>query len=160
MLAYSLEARIIQKKDQLEELSTARAVISTPIVEEVRTGQQFLIKLHLVRNGSTHIPMFPSLRVGRREAINVVGEARAEPEPLTLEIAVHLAKSGQIRKGACAKCCHKVKKRKKKKGGWLHWLHFFITCGNFQERRRVQRHLFFMHELGNLVGMCMSIQLC
>ncbi|KAI8596048.1 hypothetical protein EDD21DRAFT_408667 [Dissophora ornata] len=109
MSAYSLEARIIQKKDQLEELSAAGAGIPTPVVEEVRTGQQFLIKLLLVRNnGSTLPPNFPSLRVGRREAINTAGEARAEPEPLTLEITVHLAKSGQIRKGACAKCCHKV----------------------------------------------------
>ncbi|KAG0302422.1 SPT3 Dosage dependent suppressor of Ty-induced promoter mutations-like protein [Dissophora globulifera] len=107
MSAYSLEARIIQKKDQLEELSATGVVPPTPIVEEVRTGQQFLIKLHLTRNGLTHSPRFPSLRVGRREAINTAGDARAELEPLTLEIEVRLAKSGQIRKSACAKCCHK-----------------------------------------------------
>jgi hypothetical protein len=113
MSAYSLEARIIQKKDQLEELSVTGAIIPAPIVEEVRTGQQFLIKLHILRNGnagpSGHMPTrFPSLRVGRRVAINTAGEPRTEPEPLTLEIGVHLAKSGQVRKGACAKCCHKV----------------------------------------------------
>ncbi|KAF9148628.1 hypothetical protein BG015_009635 [Linnemannia schmuckeri] len=108
MVAYSLEARIIQKKDQLEELSATGAIIPAPMVEEVRTGQQFLIKIHLTKNNSATLPSrFPALRVGRREAINTAGEARSEPEPLTLEIAVHLAKSGQTRKGACAKCCHK-----------------------------------------------------
>ncbi|KAG0265347.1 hypothetical protein BGZ95_003338, partial [Linnemannia exigua] len=109
MAAYSLEARIIQKKDQLEELSATGAIIPAPMVEEVRTGQQFLIKIHLSKNNATTLPSrFPALRVGRREAINTAGEARSsEPEPLTLEIAVHLAKSGQTRKGACAKCCHK-----------------------------------------------------
>lgn len=109
MVAYSLEARIIQKKDQLEELSATGTIIPAPMVEEVRTGQQFLIKIHLSKNNSATLPSrFPALRVGRREAINTAGEARSEPEPLTLEIAVHLAKSGQTRKGACAKCCHKV----------------------------------------------------
>ncbi|KAF9913029.1 SPT3 Dosage dependent suppressor of Ty-induced promoter mutations-like protein [Linnemannia zychae] len=108
MVAYSIEARIIQKKDQLEELSATGAIIPAPMVEEVRTGQQFLIKIHLSKNNTTTTPSrFPALRVGRREAINTAGEARSEPEPLTLEIAVHLAKSGQARKGACAKCCHK-----------------------------------------------------
>ncbi|KAF9084011.1 SPT3 Dosage dependent suppressor of Ty-induced promoter mutations-like protein [Mortierella sp. AD031] len=107
MVQYSLEARIIQKKDQLEELSATGAIIPTPIVEEVRTGQQFLIKIHLSKNSSSLPSRFPALRVGRREAINTAGEARSEPEPLTLEIAVHLAKSSQTRKGACAKCCHK-----------------------------------------------------
>ncbi|KAG0078134.1 hypothetical protein BGZ90_005889 [Linnemannia elongata] len=108
MVAYSLEARIIQKKDQLEELSATGTIIPAPMVEEVRTGQQFLIKIHLSKNNSATLPSrFPALRVGRREAINTAGEARSEPEPLTLEIAVHLAKSGQTRKGACAKCCHK-----------------------------------------------------
>ncbi|KAG0001616.1 SPT3 Dosage dependent suppressor of Ty-induced promoter mutations-like protein [Modicella reniformis] len=112
MSGYRLEARIIQKKDQLDELSTTGSIIPTPIVEEVRTGQQFLIKLHLLRNGNagpgSHMPVrFPSLRVGRRVAINTAGEPRTESEPLTLEIGVHLAKSGQARKGACAKCCHK-----------------------------------------------------
>ncbi|KAF9141593.1 hypothetical protein BGX30_004510 [Mortierella sp. GBA39] len=108
MATYSLEARIIQKKDQLEELSATGTIIPAPTVEEVRTGQQFLIKIHLSRNNSATLPSrFPALRVGRREAINTAGEAHSEPEPLTLEIAVHLAKSGQTRKGACAKCCHK-----------------------------------------------------
>ncbi|KAI1315483.1 SPT3 Dosage dependent suppressor of Ty-induced promoter mutations-like protein [Mortierella claussenii] len=94
MSAYSLEARILQKKDQLEELSATGLVIPTPIVEEVRTGQQFLIKLHLCKKESSHTSKFPSIRVGRREAINTAGESRADPEPLTLEIAVRLAKSG------------------------------------------------------------------
>ncbi|KAF9567894.1 SPT3 Dosage dependent suppressor of Ty-induced promoter mutations-like protein [Mortierella alpina] len=107
MSAYSLDVRIIQKKDQLEELSAIGGAISAPVVEEVRTGQQFLIKLHLSRNGVAHTSRLPSLRVSRRVAINTTGESRTEPEPLTLEIAVHLAKSGQVRKGACAKCCHK-----------------------------------------------------
>ncbi|KAF9927248.1 hypothetical protein FBU30_003359 [Linnemannia zychae] len=107
MVAYTLEARIIQKKDQLEELSATGAIIPAPMVEEVRTGQQFLIKIHLTKNDGTIPSRYPALRVGRREAINTAGEARTDPEPLTLEIAVHLAKSGQTRKGACAKCCHK-----------------------------------------------------
>ncbi|KAF9351504.1 hypothetical protein BGX26_010506 [Mortierella sp. AD094] len=107
MSAYSLEARIIQKKDQLEELSANGAIIQAPIVDEVRTGQQFLIKLHLAKNGLGHSSRFPSLRVGRRVAINTAGDPRSDPEPLTLEISVHLAKSGQARKSACAKCCHK-----------------------------------------------------
>ena len=93
----------------LEELSATGTIIPAPMVEEVRTGQQFLIKIHLSKNNGATLPSrFPALRVGRREAINTAGEARSEPEPLTLEIAVHLAKSGQTRKGACAKCCHKV----------------------------------------------------
>lgn len=115
MSSYRLEARIIQKKDQLEELSATGAITSTPIVDEVRTGQQFLIKLHLLRNGNTgtsgHMPArFPTLRVARRVAINTAGDPRTDADPLTLEIGVHLAKSGTARKGACAKCCHKVKK--------------------------------------------------
>jgi hypothetical protein len=108
MSLYSLNARIIQKKDQLEELSASGGLIQAPVVEEVRTGQQFLIKLHLVKNALTPTAAFPALRVGRREAINTAGETHTDPEPLTLEIFVHLAKSGQIRQGACAKCCHKV----------------------------------------------------
>ncbi|KAF9960589.1 SPT3 Dosage dependent suppressor of Ty-induced promoter mutations-like protein [Mortierella alpina] len=98
MSAYSLDVRIIQKKDQLEELSAIGAAISAPVVEEVRTGQQFLIKLHLSRNGVGHASRLPSLRVSRRVAINTAGESRTDPDPLTLEIAVHLAKSGQVRK--------------------------------------------------------------
>ncbi|KAF9404138.1 hypothetical protein BGZ94_004343, partial [Podila epigama] len=113
MIRYALEARIIQKKDQLEELSATGAIIPAPVVEEVRTGQQFLIKLQLSRSFQSnnlnldHTPSFPSIRVGRREAINTAGEPRTDPEPLTLQIIVHLVKSGQVRKGACAKCCHK-----------------------------------------------------
>ncbi|KAF9171465.1 hypothetical protein BGX21_008328 [Mortierella sp. AD011] len=107
MSAYSLEVRIIQKKDQLEGLSASGAIIPVPIVDEVRTGQQFLIKLHLVKNGLDHTSMFPSLRVGRRVAINTTSDPSSNPEPLTLEISVHLAKSGQAKKSACAKCCHK-----------------------------------------------------
>ncbi|CAO3567762.1 unnamed protein product [Mortierella alpina] len=107
MSAYSLDVRIIQKKDQLEELSAIGGAIPAQVVEEVRTGQQFLIKLHLSRNGVGHASRLPPLRVSRRVAVNTTGESRTEPEPLTLEIAVHLAKSGQVRKGACAKCCHK-----------------------------------------------------
>ncbi|KAF9966750.1 hypothetical protein BGZ70_001411 [Mortierella alpina] len=95
MSAYSLDVRIIQKKDQLEELSAIGSAISAPVVEEVRTGQQFLIKLHLSRNGVGHASRLPPLRVSRRVAVNTTGESRTEPEPLTLEIAVHLAKSGQ-----------------------------------------------------------------
>ncbi|KAG0354177.1 SPT3 Dosage dependent suppressor of Ty-induced promoter mutations-like protein [Podila minutissima] len=113
MISYSLEARIMQKKDQLEELSATGTIIPAPVVEEVRTGQQFLIKLQLARTFHTNAfsldqaPNFPSIRVGRREAINTAGEPRTEAEPLTLQIIVHLVKSGQVRKGACAKCCHK-----------------------------------------------------
>ncbi|KAG0337094.1 SPT3 Dosage dependent suppressor of Ty-induced promoter mutations-like protein [Podila humilis] len=112
-IAYSLEARIIHKKDQLEELSATGTVIPAPIIDEVRTGQQFLIKLQLSRSfqhsalALDHTPRFPAIRVGRREAINTAGEPRHEPEQLTLQIIVYLVKSGQIRKGACAKCCHK-----------------------------------------------------
>lgn len=115
MISYSLEARIIQKKDQLEELSATGVPIPAPIVEEVRTGQQFLIKLQLTRTFHANsfsldqTLKFPSIRVGRREAINTAGEPRTDAEPLTLQIIVHLAKGGQVRKGACAKCCHKVK---------------------------------------------------
>ncbi|KAG0341216.1 SPT3 Dosage dependent suppressor of Ty-induced promoter mutations-like protein [Podila horticola] len=113
MISYSLEARIIQKKDQLEELSATGVPIPAPIVEEVRTGQQFLIKLQLTRTFHANsfsldqALKFPSIRVGRREAINTAGESRTDAEPLTLQIIVHLAKGGQVRKGACAKCCHK-----------------------------------------------------
>ncbi|KAG0000647.1 SPT3 Dosage dependent suppressor of Ty-induced promoter mutations-like protein [Entomortierella chlamydospora] len=107
MSAYSLEARIIQKKDQLEGLSASGAIIPAPIVDEVRTGQQFLIKLQFVKNGLDHTSMFPSLRVGRRVAINTISDPSSDPEPLTLEISMHLAKSGQTKKSACAKCCHK-----------------------------------------------------
>lgn len=80
------------------------------LVEEVRTGQQFLIKLQLKRQSGTPPgnPKYPTMRVDRREAINTAGEPRADAEPLTLQVIVHLARSGQIRKGACAKCCHKV----------------------------------------------------
>ncbi|KAF9184501.1 SPT3 Dosage dependent suppressor of Ty-induced promoter mutations-like protein [Haplosporangium sp. Z 767] len=105
--SYTLDARIVQKKDQLEELSSMGSVLVAPIVKEVRTGQQFLIKLHLTKNGPSHNSSIPSLRVGRRVAINTAGDPRSGPEPLTLEIGISLAKSGQIRKGACAKCCHK-----------------------------------------------------
>ncbi|KAF9195702.1 hypothetical protein BGZ50_003872 [Haplosporangium sp. Z 11] len=96
-------------EDQLEELSSTGAIISAPLVDEVRTGQQFLIKLQLTKPGATpsSSTKFPAIRVERREAINTAGEPRSEAEPLTLQIIVHLAKSGQIRKGACAKCCHK-----------------------------------------------------
>ncbi|KAF9432575.1 SPT3 Dosage dependent suppressor of Ty-induced promoter mutations-like protein [Entomortierella beljakovae] len=116
MSAYTLEARIIQKKDQLEELSVNGLIIPTPNVDEIRTGQQFLIKLYLVRNNqfpysssssTSSAPRFPSIRVARRIAINTTGDPRGELEPLTLEISVHLAKSGQVKKSACAKCCHK-----------------------------------------------------
>ncbi|KAF9285181.1 hypothetical protein BGZ68_004106 [Mortierella alpina] len=107
MAGYNLNARIIRKKDQLDELSPSGAIVAAPVVEEVRTGQQFLIKLQLTKQGGVPPPAFPTMRVERREAINTAGEPRAEAEPLTLQIIVHLAKSGQIRKGACAKCCHK-----------------------------------------------------
>jgi hypothetical protein len=80
------------------------------VVEEIRTGQQFLIKLQLTRRTGTPPGnlKYPTMRVDRREAINTAGEPRADAEPLTLQVIVHLARSGQIRKGACAKCCHKV----------------------------------------------------
>ncbi|KAG0083434.1 SPT3 Dosage dependent suppressor of Ty-induced promoter mutations-like protein, partial [Podila epicladia] len=97
----------------MDELSLNGGLIPTPVVEEVRTGQQFLIRLQLSKPGvlstsTTASPhKFPTMRVDRREAINTAGEPRASVEPLTLQIIVHLAKSGQIRKGACAKCCHK-----------------------------------------------------
>ncbi|KAF9945859.1 SPT3 Dosage dependent suppressor of Ty-induced promoter mutations-like protein [Mortierella alpina] len=109
MGGYNLNARIIRKKDQLDELSPSGAIVAAPVVDEVRTGQQFLIKLQLTKQGGVPPPAFPTMRVERREAINTAGEPRADAEPLTLQIIVHLAKSGQIRKGACAKCCHKVR---------------------------------------------------
>ncbi|KAG0199272.1 hypothetical protein BGX28_007431 [Mortierella sp. GBA30] len=105
MSPFTLDARIIQKKDQLEELSVIGT--TTPIVEEIRTGQQFLIKLQLSNNGQDHDSRLPPLRVSQRVAINTTGEPRTGSEPLTLDIAVHLVKSGQVRKSACAKCCHK-----------------------------------------------------
>ncbi|KAF9580649.1 SPT3 Dosage dependent suppressor of Ty-induced promoter mutations-like protein, partial [Lunasporangiospora selenospora] len=105
---YTLDARIMQKKDQMEELCSTGVVIQTPNAEEVRTGQQFLIKLQLSRPGAVlSSAKFPTVRIERREAISTAGEPRADPEPLTLQIIVHLVKSGQVRKGACAKCCHK-----------------------------------------------------
>ncbi|KAG0338487.1 SPT3 Dosage dependent suppressor of Ty-induced promoter mutations-like protein, partial [Podila horticola] len=99
----------------MDELSPNGGLIPTPVVEEVRTGQQFLIRLQLSKAGVPPTPTptatsshrFPTMRVDRRDAINTAGEPRADVEPLTLQIIVHLAKSGQIRKGACAKCCHK-----------------------------------------------------
>lgn len=108
MSGYALDARIIQKKDQMEDVLPSGEVVPAPAVEEVRTGQQFLIKLQLTKQGSTTQAKFPTMRVDRRDAINTAGEPRTEVEPLTLQIIVHLAKSRQIRKGACAKCCHKV----------------------------------------------------
>ena len=110
MSGYTLDARIIQKKDQMEDVSPTGEIIQASAVEEVRTGQQFLIKLQLSKQGTPAQPAgkFPTMRVDRRDAINTAGEPRSEAEPLTLQIIVHLAKSGQIRKGACAKCCHKV----------------------------------------------------
>ncbi|CAO3563405.1 unnamed protein product [Mortierella alpina] len=107
MAGYNLNARIIRKKDQLDELSPSGAIVAAPVVDEVRTGQQFLIKLQLTKQGGVPPSAFPTMRVERREAINTAGEPKADAEPLTLQIIVHLAKSGQIRKGACAKCCHK-----------------------------------------------------
>ncbi|KAF8928795.1 SPT3 Dosage dependent suppressor of Ty-induced promoter mutations-like protein [Haplosporangium gracile] len=103
---YSIDARIIQKKDQMEDSSIGGA---SNLVEEVRTGQQFLIKLQLTHQAGTPPgnPKYPTMRVERREAINTAGEPRADAEPLTLQVIVHLARSGQVRKGACAKCCHK-----------------------------------------------------
>ncbi|KAG0037774.1 SPT3 Dosage dependent suppressor of Ty-induced promoter mutations-like protein [Podila clonocystis] len=97
----------------MDRLSPNGGLIPTSVVEEVRTGQQFLIRLQLSKLGVPSTPTtssshkFPTMRVDRREAINTAGEPRADVEPLTLQIIVHLAKSGQIRKGACAKCCHK-----------------------------------------------------
>ncbi|KAG0245873.1 SPT3 Dosage dependent suppressor of Ty-induced promoter mutations-like protein [Mortierella sp. GBA43] len=109
MSGYTLNARIIQKKDQMEEVLPTGEVIQAHAAEEVRTGQQFLIKLQLTKQGpSAQSPStFPTMRVDRRDAINTAGEPRSDVEPLTLQIIVHLAKSNQIRKGACAKCCHK-----------------------------------------------------
>ncbi|KAF9933550.1 SPT3 Dosage dependent suppressor of Ty-induced promoter mutations-like protein [Linnemannia zychae] len=103
---YSIDARIIQKKDQMEGDSAGRG---SNLVEEVRTGQQFLIKLQLTRKPGLYSSdaKYPTMRVDRREAINTAGEPRSDSEPLTLQIIVHLAKSGQVRKSACAKCCHK-----------------------------------------------------
>ncbi|KAG0060144.1 SPT3 Dosage dependent suppressor of Ty-induced promoter mutations-like protein [Linnemannia elongata] len=103
---YSIDARIIQKKDQMDDSSAGGA---SNLVEEVRTGQQFLIKLQLTRQAGTPPgnSKYPTMRVDRREAINTAGEPRADAEPLTLQVIVHLARSGQIRRGACAKCCHK-----------------------------------------------------
>src|SRR5690554_8119582 len=101
MVGYSMSARIIRKKDQLEELSSTGAIITAPMVDEVRTGQQFLIKLQMTKPGITpsSSTKFPAMRVERRDAINTAGEPRSEAEPLTLQVIVHLAKSGQIRKG-------------------------------------------------------------
>ncbi|KAG0257360.1 SPT3 Dosage dependent suppressor of Ty-induced promoter mutations-like protein [Linnemannia exigua] len=106
LTGYSIDARIIQKKDQMEDSSAGGG---SNVVEEVRTGQQFLIKLQLARQAGTPptSAKYPTMRVDRREAINTAGEPRADVEPLTLQIIVHLARSGQIRRGACAKCCHK-----------------------------------------------------
>ncbi|KAF9121892.1 SPT3 Dosage dependent suppressor of Ty-induced promoter mutations-like protein [Mortierella sp. GBA39] len=107
---YSIDARIIQKKGQMEDSSAGGA---SNMVEEVRTGQQFLIKLQLTSQAgippgiSPGNPKYPTMRVDRRVAINTAGEPHADAEPLTLQVIVHLARSGQIRKGACAKCCHK-----------------------------------------------------
>ncbi|KAF8951116.1 SPT3 Dosage dependent suppressor of Ty-induced promoter mutations-like protein [Haplosporangium bisporale] len=95
----------------MDQLSPNGGPILTPVVEEVRTGQQFLIRLQLSKPGvpftTSSAHKFPTMRVDRRDAINTAGEPRADVEPLTLQVIVHLAKSGQIRKGACAKCCHK-----------------------------------------------------
>ncbi|KAG0378522.1 SPT3 Dosage dependent suppressor of Ty-induced promoter mutations-like protein [Mortierella sp. AD032] len=106
LTGYSIDARIIQKKDQMEDSSTGGG---SNVVEEVRTGQQFLIRLQLTSQAKTPptSAKYPTMRVDRREAINTAGEPRADGEPLTLQIIVHLARSGQIRRGACAKCCHK-----------------------------------------------------
>ncbi|KAG0287546.1 hypothetical protein BGZ97_007063, partial [Linnemannia gamsii] len=106
LTGFSIDARIIQKKDQMED-SLAGGPLN--VVEEIRTGQQFLIKLQLTRRTGTPPGnlKYPTMRVDRREAINTAGEPRADAEPLTLQVIVHLARSGQIRKGACAKCCHK-----------------------------------------------------
>ncbi|KAF9345874.1 SPT3 Dosage dependent suppressor of Ty-induced promoter mutations-like protein [Mortierella sp. AD094] len=109
MAGYTLDARIIQKKDQMEEVTPSGEVIPASVVEEIRTGQQFLIKLQLSKQGTPiqSSSKFPTMRVDRRDAINTAGEPRSDAEQLTLQIIVHLAKSGQVRKGACAKCCHK-----------------------------------------------------
>ncbi|KAF9902958.1 SPT3 Dosage dependent suppressor of Ty-induced promoter mutations-like protein [Linnemannia zychae] len=92
---YSIDARIIQKKDQMEDSSSSG---SSNVVEEVRTGQQFLIKLQLTRQAGTPpaSAKYPTMRVDRREAINTAGDPRAEAEPLTLQIIVHLAKSDPL----------------------------------------------------------------
>lgn len=96
----------------MDELSPNGGLIPTPVVEEVRTGQQFLIRFQLSKPAvpftTSPAHKFPTMRVDRRDAINTAGEPHADVEPLTLQVIVHLAKSGQIRKGACAKCCHKV----------------------------------------------------
>ncbi|KAG0233082.1 SPT3 Dosage dependent suppressor of Ty-induced promoter mutations-like protein [Actinomortierella wolfii] len=92
---YRLDARIIQKKDQIEELSTPGYKAPSRSVEEVRTGQQFLIKLQFLRNDGSHATEFPAMRLERRSAINTSGEPASEPEELTLEIIVRLEKSGQ-----------------------------------------------------------------
>jgi len=120
MSGYTLDARIIQKKDQMEDVSPTGEIIQASAVEEVRTGQQFLIKLQLTKQGTPAQPPgeFPTMRVDRRDAINTAGEPRSEAEPLTLQIIVHLAKSGQIRKGACAKCCHKVQLEPRQQPGF------------------------------------------
>ncbi|GJJ75786.1 hypothetical protein EMPS_08144 [Entomortierella parvispora] len=111
LLGYTINARIIQKKDQMEELSPEGTLVPAPAVAEVRTGQQFLIKLQLSRPAtsasSSSFSRYPTMRVDRREAINTAGQPRAKAEPLTLQIIVRLAKTGLVRKGACAKCCHK-----------------------------------------------------
>ncbi|KAF9165932.1 SPT3 Dosage dependent suppressor of Ty-induced promoter mutations-like protein [Actinomortierella ambigua] len=104
---YKLDARIIQKKDQIDELSTPGYRAPARSVEEVRTGQQFLIKLQFLRADGSHATEFPAMRLERRNAINTSGEPASESEALTLEIIVRLEKSGQVRRGACAKCCHK-----------------------------------------------------
>ncbi|KAG9069259.1 SPT3 Dosage dependent suppressor of Ty-induced promoter mutations-like protein [Linnemannia hyalina] len=108
---YSIDARIIQKKDQMEDSSAGGA---SNMVEKVRTGQQFLTKLQLTSQAGIPPgnPKYPTMRVDRREAINTAGEPHADAKPLTLQVIVHLARSGQIRKGACAKCCHKLKRTK------------------------------------------------
>ncbi|KAG0362611.1 SPT3 Dosage dependent suppressor of Ty-induced promoter mutations-like protein [Gamsiella multidivaricata] len=100
MAGYTLDAWIIQKKDQMEEISPTGGIIQAPAVQEVRTGQQFLIKLQLNKQGSPaqSSTKYPAMRVDRREAINTAGEPRAGAEPLTLQIIVHLAKSRQVRK--------------------------------------------------------------
>ncbi|KAF9432022.1 SPT3 Dosage dependent suppressor of Ty-induced promoter mutations-like protein [Entomortierella beljakovae] len=95
---YSLDARIIQKKDQMDEITTSGEVIQAPAVEEIRTGQQFLIKLRLTKQDpyGQYSSNFPAMRVDRRDAINTSGEPRSGAEPLTLQIVVHLAKSDPL----------------------------------------------------------------
>ncbi|KAF9973046.1 SPT3 Dosage dependent suppressor of Ty-induced promoter mutations-like protein [Actinomortierella ambigua] len=83
---YKLDARIIQKKDQIEELSTPGYKAPARSVEEVRTGQQFLIKLQFLRADGSHATEFPTMRLERRNAINTSGEPASEAEALTLEI--------------------------------------------------------------------------